>query len=299
MLKTNQDCNSGYNIGDHILSNLSYADDIAAVDTNLTDLQIFINKLAENAKEVGLTINLSKTVCMTTDKPKPLLNVTIYNKPIKQVTEFIYLGHKLSASYDHLPAVNHRIGLRWAAISKHAHVLKSRMVPLSIKTKMYEIYIRPVVMYGLDCIPWTQSLINKREMFQNHFMRMITGHKLMDRVNISSLYQSTNLHPLFNQIKSKSLKLFGHTKRSSQGVAKICLEDIVCGKRNKGRPKRRWRDNILTWSKCANWSEINTLVTDRQSWRSVSHVSSQSTAACGRWKQRYMMMTSDQRVSNQ
>ena len=86
MLKTNQECNSGYNIGGHILSNLSYADDIAAVDTNLTDLQIFINKLAENAKEVGLMINLSKTVCMTTDKAKPLLNVTIYNKPIKQVT---------------------------------------------------------------------------------------------------------------------------------------------------------------------------------------------------------------------
>ena len=48
MLKTNQDCNSGYNIGGHILSNLSYADDIAAVDTNPTDLQNFINKLAEN-----------------------------------------------------------------------------------------------------------------------------------------------------------------------------------------------------------------------------------------------------------
>ena len=48
-------------------------------------------------------INLSKTVCMTTEKAKPLLNFTIYNKPIKQVTEFIYLGHKLQAMIIYMP----------------------------------------------------------------------------------------------------------------------------------------------------------------------------------------------------
>ena len=48
--------------------------------------------------EVGLSINVSKTECMTTDKSNQHLHLPIYGKPIKQVTEFIYLGHKLSAT---------------------------------------------------------------------------------------------------------------------------------------------------------------------------------------------------------
>ena len=276
ILKTEDVCNTGFSIGGHIISNLSYADDIALTNTCPANLQTFVNELAKNAFEIGLEINLTKTECMSTDKQQTPLSITIFSKPIKQVTEFVYLGHKLTSSNNHVATLKHRIGLGWAAVQKNSIVLKSKRVPISVKVKTYLIYILPVVVYGLDCITWNKTLSNDIEVFQNHIMRFITGHKLVDRIKISTLRNKTSLPPLFDNIKSKCLKLFGHTKRSTAGLSKICLEGMVEGKRSRGKPKARWRSNIPLWSNISDWSVINSSTSDRKKWREISYVGSQS-----------------------
>ena len=124
LCKTEEACPGGFSIGGHILSNLSYADDIALLNSCHTKLQEFVNELAKNAKEIGLEINLKKTHCMSTDKQQHPLNMTIYNKPIRQVTQFIYLGHKLTSSGDQEATLKHRLGLGWAAFQNNSTILK-------------------------------------------------------------------------------------------------------------------------------------------------------------------------------
>ena len=277
ILKTEQQCpDSGFSIGGLILSNLAYADDIALINRDIPNLQSFVNSLATNAKEIGLEINLKKTECMTTAKYQPRLNIEIYGKPIKQVSEFIYLGYKLSCTNNPDVAVKHRIGLGWAAFGKHEKVLKSSRVPYHIKTKVYLSYILPVVLYGLDCVTWTKKLASKIEVFQNHILRFITGHRQIDKIRILTLREMTKTNPLFDTVKSKTLKLFGHIKRSNIGLSKLCLEGLVQGKRSRGKPKLRWRDNVIAWSPTDKWSILNHLTQDRNTWRAISHVSLQS-----------------------
>jgi len=43
----------------------------------------------------------------------------------------------------------------------------------------------------------------------------------------------TSLCPLFHEVKSKSLKWYGHVKQSSFGLAKQCLEGMIPGKRSR------------------------------------------------------------------
>ena len=94
ILKSETECNSGFSIGGHLLSNLRYADDdIAAISGSCQELQAFLDYLAKYSAEVGLFINISKTKCTTTDKSDQPLHLTIYGKPIVQVSEFIYLVH--------------------------------------------------------------------------------------------------------------------------------------------------------------------------------------------------------------
>ena len=50
MLKAEESCNSGFSIGGHIISNLSYADDIALTNECPIKLQLFVNQLTINAK---------------------------------------------------------------------------------------------------------------------------------------------------------------------------------------------------------------------------------------------------------
>ena len=65
MLKTEEVCKRGFSIGGYTLANLSYADDIAFLNECLLKLQEFVNELAENAKEIGLEVNLKKIECMS------------------------------------------------------------------------------------------------------------------------------------------------------------------------------------------------------------------------------------------
>ena len=216
---------------------------------------------------------------MSTEKLQLPLNITIYNKPIKQVTEFIYLGHKLTCYSNHEATLKHRIGLGWAAFQKHSHILKSKRVPISVKVKVYLIYVQSVVLHGLDCTTWTKQLSNQIEVFQNHIMRLMLGHRLIEKVRITTLRDKTSLPPLLYTIKSKTLKLFGHIKRSKVGLSKLCFEGMINGKRSRGKPKQRWKDNILPWSNLGNWGTVNQLVKDRKKWRVLSHVNSQSATS--------------------
>ena len=77
-LKTESVCSSWFSIGGYLLSNLAYADDIAVLNNSSVNIQQYIDTLTQNAKEVGLFINVKKTKYMSTNKNK---------QPIKEFME--------------------------------------------------------------------------------------------------------------------------------------------------------------------------------------------------------------------
>ena len=277
--KAESDCESGYSIDGHLLSNLAYADDIAAINSTKGQLQEFLNCIVKYSAEVGLHIKVSKTECMTTAKNCDL-RITINGKQIKQVTEFVYLGHKLSCTNDGTAAVKHRIGLKWAAFENNKIMLTSKRIPYCIKLHIYQTYVLSVVLHGLECVNWTVKLEQSIETFHNHIMRFMTNKRLIDRIKIEDLLKTMKLTPAMSIIKSKSLKLFGHIKRSESGYSRLCLEGMVEGKRNRGRQPKRWRDNIYAWSKL-DLTELNTVSKDRERWKVLSNVGVQSAACRG------------------
>ena len=192
------------------------------MNTALKDLQNFIDCLVKYSAEVGLYSNVSKTECMSTDQNNNL-HLTINGKIIKQVKNFIYLGHKLSSDNNGTAAVKHRIGLGWAAFENNKILLTSKRTPYCTKAHVYNTYILPVVLSGLECVNWTSKLIDTVETFQNHIMRFMTGNRLRDHVPIETLLEKTTLTPVTPIIKSKVMKLYGHVKRSKNGLSKICL----------------------------------------------------------------------------
>ena len=268
ILKTEEECQSGYRIGGHNISDVGYADDIAAISDSEEKLQEYIRILETNAAEVGLMINIEKTKSFTTEKDKQI-NMSLQNQTLEQVENFIYLGHNISCRGDHAPALDHRISLGWRAVNKNKILLTSKRIPLNIKTKIYKTYVSPVITYGLEAIAWTEALENKLEIFQNKIMRMMTNHKLSDKISIENLRKKTNLPPLISSVKRNKIRLFGHLKRSEKGVAKICIEGNVPGKRGRGRPRHRWRDDITNWTGISSWTKMNKKIQNRKEWRKV------------------------------
>ena len=109
----------------------------------------------------------------------------------------------------------------------------------------------------------------------------MTNKRLIDRIKIEELLKITKLTPAMSIIKSKSLNLFGHIKRSESGYSRLCLEGIMVeGKYNRGRQPKRWRDNIYAWSGL-DLAELNTVSKDRERWNALSNVGAQSAAGGG------------------
>lgn len=161
---------------------------------------------------------------MTTDKNNPNLQLTIYNRQFTQITEFAHLGHKLLSNNNGMVAVQHRIALGWAAFNKNKQVLTSKRVPYQLKSKIFDTYIMPVVLYGLDCVNWTTKSLQNLTVSQNHildFVRLMTNKRPCDHIPINEPLNSTKLKSITSVIKSRVLKLYGPIKRSTHGVSKI------------------------------------------------------------------------------
>lgn len=57
-----------------------------------------------------MSLNLK---CMASDKNNHPFHISIYDKPIEQVSEFIYLNHEFSCKNDETAAVQHRVNGLW------------------------------------------------------------------------------------------------------------------------------------------------------------------------------------------
>ena len=200
-------------------------------------------------------------------------HIRILDKDIEVVKQFEYLGRILDNQADNSAAVQLRISKGWQIFQEKKSILTHRRLPMRSKKHTYETYILPSVLYAAETITWTPVLLKKMETFQNHIMRWMTGFKLNDRVSISRLKSLTKLGNITDEIKTRKLTWFGHLKRSSL-PAKTIMEGTIPGSRKRGRPSRRWYQDLTDWTG-KSLAELCRATNDRQEWRTLSHQSHQ------------------------
>jgi hypothetical protein len=129
-------------------------------------------------------------------------------------------------------------------------LMKSRALNRSSKLKIYKSLIRPTVTYR--CEAWT--LTNRDEqylrIFEHRILRKIFGpvqnedgfwrvrmnHELNDLIKNADIVR---------YLKSKRMAWLGHVMRiEGERIPKRLLEWKLMGRRNRGRPKKRWIEGI-------------------------------------------------------
>ena len=83
-------------------------------------------------------------------------------------------------------------------------------------------------------------------------LRQLLGIDYRDHVTNVTVRNIVTSHigrhqELLQIVKSRKLKWFGHTTRGA-GLAKMCLQGTVRGGRSRGRPRKKWSDNITEWT---------------------------------------------------
>ena len=103
----------------------------------------------ENEK-VGLKLNIQKTKIMVSG---PITSWELDGETVETVTDFIFLGSKITADGDCSHEIKRRLRLGRKAMTNLDSILKSRDITLLTKVRLVKAMVFPVVMYG--CESWT------------------------------------------------------------------------------------------------------------------------------------------------
>ena len=130
------------------INNLSYADDTTLMAESKEELKSLLMKLKEESEKAGLILKIQKTNIMASG---PITSWQI-DRAIKTVTDFIFLGSKITADGDCSHEINRYLLLGRKAMTNLDNVLKSRDITLLTNILTVKAMVFPVVMYG--CESW-------------------------------------------------------------------------------------------------------------------------------------------------
>ena len=104
-------------------------------------------KVKEESEKVGLKLNIQKTKIMASG---PITSWQIDGEIMQTVTDFIFLGSKITANGDCSCEIKRHLLLRRKAMTNLDSILKSRDITLPTKFGLLKAMVFPVVMYGCE-----------------------------------------------------------------------------------------------------------------------------------------------------
>ena len=126
------------------------------------EVKSLLMKVKEESEKVGLKLNIKK---LRSWHPVPSLHGKWIGKQWKQVTDFIFLGSKITADGDCSHEIKRRLLFGRKAMTNLDSILKSRAITLPTNVHLVKAMVFPVVMYG--CESWTIKLSTKELMLLN------------------------------------------------------------------------------------------------------------------------------------
>ena len=141
---------TGIKIARRNINNFRYADDTTLMAESKEELKSLLVKVKEESEKFGLKLNIQKTKIMASS---PISSWQIDGATVETVTDFIFLGSKITADGDSSHEIKRRLLLGRKVMTNLDSIFKSRDITLSTKVRLVKAMVFPVVMYG--CESWT------------------------------------------------------------------------------------------------------------------------------------------------
>ena len=141
---------AGIKIAGRNINKLEYADDTSLMTDSKEEVKSLLMKVKEESEKTGLKFNTQKTNIMASDP------ITLWQRDVKTMetmTDFIFLGSKITADGDCSHDIKRCLLLGRKTMSNLDSILKSRDITLQTKVHLVQAMVFPVVMYV--CESWT------------------------------------------------------------------------------------------------------------------------------------------------
>ena len=132
------------------INNLRYADVTTLMAESEEELKSLLMRVKEESEKPGLKLNIQK---MKIIAPSPITSWQIEGENVEAVTDFIFLGSRITVDSDCSYEIKRHLLLGKKAMTNKDSVLKSRDITLLTKVHIVRAMVFPVFMCG--CVSWT------------------------------------------------------------------------------------------------------------------------------------------------
>ena len=145
-----EEAQAGIKIAGRNINNLRYADDTTLMAESEEELKSPLKKVKEESEKAGLKLNIQKTKIMASG---PITSWQIHGETVETVSDFIFLGPKITADGDCSNEIKRRLLFGRNVMTNLDSIFKSRDNTLPTKVSLVKAMVFPAVMYG--CESWT------------------------------------------------------------------------------------------------------------------------------------------------
>ena len=134
-------------ISESNINSLRYADDATLMPERKEKLKILLLRVKKENENSGLKLSIQNTKIMTSG---PITSWQIEEEKVETVSDFIFLGFKITADCDCSHEINKHLLLGRKAMTNLDRVLKSRDITLPTKVHIVKAVVFLVVEYGCE-----------------------------------------------------------------------------------------------------------------------------------------------------
>ena len=149
---------AGIKIARRNANNLRYAGDTTLMAESEEELESLLMKVKEESEKVGIKLNIQKTKLMASG---PITSWEIDGETVETVSDFIFLGSKITADGHCSHEIKRRFLLGRKVMTNLDSIFKSRDITLPTKVRLVKAMVS-VVMYG--CESWTVKKVRAEEL---------------------------------------------------------------------------------------------------------------------------------------
>ena len=140
-----EETQAGIKIAGRNINHLRYADDTTVMAESEEELKSLWMKVKEESEKVGLNLNIQKMNIMASS---PITSWEIDGEAVETVSDFIFMGSKITADGDCSHEIKRRLLLGRKVMINLDSIFKSRDITLPTKVRLVKAMVFPVVMYG-------------------------------------------------------------------------------------------------------------------------------------------------------
>ena len=204
---------------------------------------------------------------------------------METVTDFIFLGSKITADSSNSHEIKRGLLLGRKAVTNLDSILKSRDITLLTKVHTVKAMAFPAVMYW--CESWT---IKKAECWRIDAFEPWCLRRLLKvlwttrRSNQSILNEINPEYSLEGLMLRPKLQYFGHLMQRADSLEKTQMLGKIEGRRRRGQ--QRMDDWMASPTQDTSLSKLQKMVKDRETWRAAVNGVAKSQTRLSDWTKR-------------